>query len=165
MIPTFTGLLSEKFFDATTGFSGSHLEVWVNPTHSELTKISPTQGRRTPFPDALLRYGQPPYNYSAGLLGPTDWYVWERDLGEHRNVVRGLKLTDVAPVYYYYFPNNRALVLVISLYGLPGEPLDKWTVPVVRKRVAGIASMKIFSAVTVLDDTGTSKDIYNPLDD
>lgn len=92
-----------------------YLEVYQNPRPGDFTNESLGMARRRPNDTKMgtAIHGRM-YHRSAAIVTATDWYVWDRELAVHEDVLSKLKLrpheySKAATLYVGYFPWSRAL--------------------------------------------------------
>lgn len=92
-----------------------YVEIFQNPRPGDFTNDSLGMSRKRPNETRLgtAIHGRMYYR-SAAIVTQTDWYVWDREMAVHEDVLSRLKLrpheySKAATLYVGYFPWSRAL--------------------------------------------------------
>ena len=111
---TFAQFLTEKFLKGVKGRT-EYTEVFVNPTRSEFESVGSHKGKAQ-IVQPLQQYGDQCF-YLGGILDHTALYIWDRDIGIiHEEIATNLPQLskDSLPLYLYYFPDSRTLVVELA---------------------------------------------------
>jgi len=129
----FVQSIREEFWKGDRGRYGNYVEIYKNPTSSEMKEVS--------HGDAHQQIG--------GILSGRTLFVWDRNAGEHADVKYLVPRVskDWYPLYLYYNHKDKSVrvsVSSFSMYG-SGRPTynEKQIVDYCRKHPA----FKIFSKV------------------
>jgi len=101
---TFQQFIREHFFKGAKGNYGEYVEIYKNPSHSEIQEIRRTGG-----------------NQLAAWIVDKDLYVWNRDAAEHRDVRHEIPAGRIRIPLYLYPATDKSVRVSISSFSVEGD--------------------------------------------